>query len=275
MRVNELYCFSCFAVFFFHLYPTYTGNKKKCSIFSDHKYPTEAMKEQLAEAIGLTDKQVSGWFCHRRLKDKRLLNGEANANGRRDRSNTILQDKLLNGEANANARQDRSSAILQDRGSGHKQDSCGSTKQGDDRNFDLREVESRRLTTQEHFATDLNYELGSRYTGNPDLSDDTSSGSSSSLRNMSVPSDKDPFNTASSRYQMQVVPIELKGVKPRTGPSGYLKVKRVENPSIAAVKRQLGRQYREDGPPLGVAFDPLPPGAFESLNQDPQNGILN
>lgn len=209
------------------------------------------MKEQLAQSIGLTDKQVSGWFCHRRLKDKRLRSGEANTNGR----------------------QDRSSAILQDRGSGLKQDSCGSTKQGDDKNFDLREVESRRLTSQEYSAADFNYELGSHHTGNPGCLDDTSSGSSSSLRNMSVPSGKDHFNIGSARYQMKGIPVERKGIKARTGPSGYLKVKsRVENPAIIAVKRQLGRHYKEDGPPLGVEFDPLPPGAFESPVQDPQNG---
>lgn len=220
--------------------------------YEEHKYPTEAMKEQLAKSIGLTDKQVSGWFCHRRLKDKRLRNGDANTNGR----------------------QDRSSAILQDRGSGLKQDSCGSTKQGDDKNFDLREVESRRLTSQEYSAADFNYEFGSHHTGNPGCLDDTSSGSSSSLRNMSVPSGKDPFNIGNARYQMQGIPVEMKGLKARTGPSGYLKVKnRVENPAITAVKRQLGRHYKEDGPPLGVEFDPLPPGAFESPIQDPQNGV--
>lgn len=220
--------------------------------YDDHKYPTEAMKEQLAKSIGLTDKQVSGWFCHRRLKDKRLRSGEANTNGR----------------------QDRSSAILQDRGSGLKQDSCGSTKQGDDKNFDLREVESRRLTSQEYSAADFNYEIGSHHTGNPGCLDDTSSGSSSSLRNMSVPSGKDPFNIGSARYQMKGIPVKMKAIKARTGPSGYLKVSsRVENPAIIAVKRQLGRHYKEDGPPLGVEFDPLPPGAFESPAQDPQNGV--
>ncbi|KAL3516088.1 hypothetical protein ACH5RR_022990 [Cinchona calisaya] len=218
--------------------------------YDEHKYPAETMKEELAKTIGLTDKQVSGWFCHRRLKDKRLLNPEAYANGR----------------------QDRSSGIIQDRGSGLKQDSCGSTKQGDDRNFDPKEVESRRLTGQEYSAADLIYELGSHYTGNHGCADDTSSGSSSSLRNMSFPRDRNRFAMASSRYQTQGLPIERKDVKPRTGPSGYLKVKgQIENPAITAVKRQLGRHYRADGPPLGVEFDPLPPGAFESPTQEPPN----
>ncbi|XP_057474792.1 uncharacterized protein LOC130762931 isoform X2 [Actinidia eriantha] len=151
--------------------------------YCEHKYPSEELKSQFAESVGLTEKQVSGWFCHRRLKDKRSLYIEVSANGR----------------------QDRSSGIIQDRGSGLKQDSCGSTKQENNNRHDPRE-------------------------------------------------------------------INLMGIRTRTGPSGYLKVKgKVENAAVTAVKRQLGRHYREDGPQLGVEFDSLPPGAFESSTREPDN----
>ncbi|XP_073144216.1 uncharacterized protein [Henckelia pumila] len=213
--------------------------------YNEHKYPSEPMKIQLAESIGLTEKQVSGWFCHRRLKDKRLLNGETCAIGR----------------------QDRSSGVIQDRGSGLRQDSCGSTKQGDDRNFDTREVESGRLTVQ---AADFTRERGSQYTGNKIPVNDSTSGSSSSLPNMPSHHNGEPLDLATSRYLIPKFPVEVKGGKARSGPSGYLKVKgQVENSAITAVKMQLGRQYREDGPPLGVEFDPLPPGAFEAPMQNP------
>ncbi|KAK4441416.1 hypothetical protein Salat_0476500 [Sesamum alatum] len=215
--------------------------------YNEHKYPTESMKIQLAESIGLTEKQVSGWFCHRRLKDKKLMNGENCATGR----------------------QDRSSGVVQDRGSGHRQDSCGSTKQGDDRNFDTREVESGRLTPKDFSAADLTYEHGSHYAGNYNRVNDASSGSSSSLRNISNHQNGDAFDAASSKYLIPKFPADVKGGKARSGPSGYLKVKgQVENAAITAVKRQLGKHYREDGPPLGVEFDALPPGAFESSMQD-------
>ncbi|KAL1544996.1 hypothetical protein AAHA92_21773 [Salvia divinorum] len=217
--------------------------------YNEHKYPSESMKIQLAESIGLTEKQVSGWFCHRRLKDK----------------------KLINGENHATVRQERSSGVIQDRGSGHRQDSCGSTKQGDDKNIDTREVESGRLTSKEFSAADLTYEQDNHYAGNYNHTIDDSSGSSSSLRN--VPpnyQNGDPSDASTSRYLMPKLPYDTKGIKPRPGPSGYLKVKgRLENPAITAVKRQLGKLYREDGPPLGVEFDPLPPGAFESSMQEP------
>ncbi|KAL2510890.1 Homeodomain-like superfamily protein [Abeliophyllum distichum] len=217
-------------------------------LYNEHKYPTESIKLQLAESTGLTEKQISGWFCHRRLKDKRLLNEKTYAFGR----------------------QDRSSRGIPDHGSGHRQDSCGSTKQGDDRNSDTREVISGKLNVQDFSAAELTYERGSHYTGNYDPRDDSSSGSSSLVRNISSHHNGDPSDMATSRYLTPKFPVDAKHVKARSGPSGYLKVKdQVENTAITAVKRQLGRHYREDGPPLGIEFEPLPFGAFESSMQDP------
>lgn len=207
--------------------------------YSESKYPSEAMKIEFAESVGLTEKQVSGWFCHRRLKDKKSFF-----------------------ESYVAARQDRSSGVIQDHGSGHKQDSCGSTKQGDDRNFDTREVESGRLTLPEHSAGD---EHAGLYSGDNNNMGDASSGSSSPLRSRSNHHNENQFDVATSVYLMPKYPMNVPSIKPRSGPSGYLKLKRpVENPAITAVKRQLGNQYQEDGPSLGVEFDPLPPGAFES-----------
>ncbi|KAI8548108.1 hypothetical protein RHMOL_Rhmol07G0246800 [Rhododendron molle] len=53
--------------------------------YIEYKYPLEELKSQIAESIGLSEKQVSGWFCHRRLKDKKQ-DGETAATGRQDRS---------------------------------------------------------------------------------------------------------------------------------------------------------------------------------------------
>ncbi|KAF3561173.1 hypothetical protein DY000_02010931 [Brassica cretica] len=190
------------------------------NFYNEHKYPSEEMKAKIAEEIGLTEKQVSGWFCHRRLKDKRSVKEDGNNIGS----------------------QDRSSVVLQDRGSVLRQDSCGSTKQTDYWNPKAREVESQRLYDD-------------------DGEDSTSSERRSSLHKNLV-SSKD---VESSRYvgRSEHHPQAMRS-HGASKPSGYLKVKGdSENVAITAVKRQLGRQYREDGPPLGVEFDPLPPGAFE------------
>ncbi|XP_061342825.1 homeobox-DDT domain protein RLT1-like isoform X2 [Gastrolobium bilobum] len=214
--------------------------------YNEHKYPTEEMKSQVAEEIGLTEKQISGWFCHRRLKDKKLLKGEAFANGR----------------------QDHSSGVIQDRGSGLGQDSCGSSKHGDYRHLDPKEVESHGLYNHDFSVADMTYGHRNHYTENVSGMDDTSSESSSFLR--------DPLrhDVEPSRYLTPngvLSPVNSKGaINMGYKPSGYLKVKgEIEHAAITAVKKQLGRHYQEDGPLLAVEFDPLPPGAFECQTADP------
>lgn len=215
------------------------------------------MKSQLAEQIGLTEKQISGWFCHRRLKDKKLFRDEACPSGR----------------------QDHSSGVVQDRGSGLGQDSCGSTKHGDYRNVDPREVESRRLYRNDCQAAGFTYEHRSHYTGTVSCTDNTSSESSSSSQDRLFSHTEDPDDRGNSRcltHNGIITPTntnkaKIKGYKP----SGYLKVKgEIENAAITAVKMQLGGHYREDGPPLGVEFHPVPPGAFESPVRNPVCGKL-
>ncbi|PSR95419.1 Homeobox-DDT domain protein [Actinidia chinensis var. chinensis] len=220
--------------------------------YFEHKYPSEELKSQFAESVGLTEKQVSGWFCHRRLKDKRSLYVEVSANGR----------------------QDRSSGIIQDRGSGLKQDSCGSTKQGNNRH-DPREVESRRFSGRDFSVANLAYDHDRHHNRNYNDMDDTSSGSSLLLQRNFLRQSENHFDVVTSRYlpkNENIEQINLMGIRTRIGPSGYLKVKgKVENAAVTAVKRQLGRHYREDGPQLGVEFDSLPPGAFESSTREPDN----
>ncbi|GER36424.1 homeobox protein [Striga asiatica] len=38
-------------------------------------YPSEAIRAELSEKLGLTDRQLQMWFCHRRLKDKKEASG--------------------------------------------------------------------------------------------------------------------------------------------------------------------------------------------------------
>ncbi|GLT41768.1 hypothetical protein SLA2020_158110 [Shorea laevis] len=211
------------------------------------------MKARLAKKVGLTEKQISSWFCHRRLKDKRRDEG------------------LVNGQ------QDHSSGVLQDHASGLRQDSCGSIKQGDHRNIDLREVESRGIYGCDLPAADLTY--ANRGCQDPHVGDmdGTSSGSSSSLQDQVVSHGSDPpceMQTSPHLTQSGAImprnPLGARNISHK--PSGYLKVKgEIENPAITAVKRQLGRHYREEGPPLGILFEPLPPWAFEHPSVNPVN----
>ncbi|KAJ1394797.1 Homeobox-like domain superfamily [Sesbania bispinosa] len=136
------------------------------------------MKLELAEELALTEKQISGWFCHRRLKDKRLLKDEVCVNGR----------------------QDRSSGVIQDRGSGLGQDSCGSTKHGDNRYLDPKEVESHGLHNHEFSVADMAYGHRNHFPEDDSATDNTSSESSSSLQERLLPQGQDPFDMEPSRY---------------------------------------------------------------------------
>ncbi|KAL9169194.1 hypothetical protein ABFS82_04G064300 [Erythranthe guttata] len=176
---------------------TYAQVQVLKKFYNEHKYPPESIQTQLAESIGLSEKQVSEWFCHQRLKDKSLM---TNAD------NYVIRKHDLS--------------------SGPRQDSCGSIKK------------------QGH---------------------DAYSGSSSSLRDMSNHrTGGDPtLDMATSNYFTPKYP--LMDVKTRPGRSGYLKVKgQHEMSAVTVVMKQMGKHYREDGPPLSVEFDLLPPGAFES-----------
>ncbi|KAK9735953.1 hypothetical protein RND81_04G240600 [Saponaria officinalis] len=213
--------------------------------YTEHKYPTEALKAEMAIKLNLTEKQVSGWFCHRRLKDKRLA-------------------KQL--EQQAPGRQDLSSGIIQDRASGLKQDSCSSTKQADNKRVDPREVESQRYSHENLPVAELNFQQ--RSLGDGTEMDDTSSESNSALQESFYPQNKSHLAAETSEFRASNGFVQHS--RGRVGPSGYLKIKgQTENAAITAVKRQLGRHYREDGPSLGIEFDPLPPGAFEP----PSNNI--
>lgn len=127
----------------------------------------------------------------------------------------------------------------------------------------LGEVESRRFLGQDFSAPGLAYERGHPPNEN---NSDTSSGSSLPLQHKFHNGNEDHLDMATSRHlppNVNFAQLNSMGIRTRTGPSGYLKVKgQVENAAITAVKRQLGRHYRDDGPPLGVVFDPLPPGCI-------------
>ncbi|KAK4760531.1 hypothetical protein SAY87_005424 [Trapa incisa] len=234
-----------------------TPNQVKAleKFYCEDRYPREELKLGIAEQLGLTEKQVSGWFCHRRLKDKR-----------------VKEERLANG------RHDHSNGIIQDLGSGLKQDSCGSTKQEDHWLLDQREVESCRLHQNKSPAAFISDEPWNNCDGNVGGLNDSSSESSSYSQEQFYSAGKKLMNVNTPNHLMRNGIKEASDArnvfsKEAYRPSGYLKVKcDTENAAITDVKRQLGKHYKEDGPLLGIEFDPLPPGAFESQIRDASPG---
>ncbi|ESW31360.1 hypothetical protein PHAVU_002G232200 [Phaseolus vulgaris] len=139
-------------------------------------YPSETMRGELSEKLGLSDRQLQMWFCHRRLKDKKDLTSKK-------LPRKVVVEPLPESP-----------------------------------------TDDPMLGPQE---------LGNEY----------GSGSGS----------------GSSPYAR----VEPLNIVPR-GVPGYYESPRamMENRAISCVEAQLGEPLREDGPILGVEFDPLPPDAF-------------
>lgn len=134
-------------------------------------YPSEAMRAELSEKLGLSDRQLQMWFCHRRLKDKKEtpLKKACKAAPLREEMRTVEQ-------------QDGS-----DYGSGS---GSGSSPLS----------ESREVGLEDSPMVRRHYE---------------------------------------------------------SSPQSLMELR-----AIACVEAQLGEPLREDGPILGIEFDPLPPDAF-------------
>lgn len=140
-------------------------------------YPTEASRAELSEKLGLSDRQLQMWFCHRRLKDKK--EGQAKEAASKKPRNAVTEE----------------------------------------------------------FEDEARSEHGSH------------SGSGS--------------RSGSSPLGYGQLPQVLSGNMGPMGRRSYESPQSIfELRVIASVEAQLGEPLRDDGPILGMEFDPLPPDAF-------------
>ncbi|XP_048323256.2 homeobox-DDT domain protein RLT1 isoform X1 [Ziziphus jujuba] len=144
-------------------------------------YPSESMRADLSEKLGLSDRQLQMWFCHRRLKDKKEGGPPKKARKTVAALPESPIDELRAGHEPGS-----------DYGSGS---GSGSSPFG---HTELRNAVSRSV------GDDM--PMGRRY------------------------------------YESRQTIMELR--------------------AIACVEAQLGEPLRDDGPVLGIEFDPLPPDAF-------------
>lgn len=140
-------------------------------------YPPESIRAELSDKLGLSDRQLQMWFCHRRLKDKK------------------------------------------DGGPTKKQRKVAPTM-----------PESPVNEPRELAEPPSDYGSGS--------------GSGSS-----------PFGPAELRNLVDDMPMGRRYYEPPPRQS-------IMERAIAIVEAQLGESLRDDGPLLGIEFDPLPPDAF-------------
>ncbi|XP_020268550.1 homeobox-DDT domain protein RLT2 isoform X2 [Asparagus officinalis] len=150
-------------------------------------YPSEALRAELSAKIGLSDRQLQMWFCHRRLKDRKFPPAK-----RARKEEEPLPPQPVG-----------PSADIMMAGSGSPYLSSGEPRRGVGR-----------------AVSRVGPEMG-----------------------------------IGKRYYEHSPMLAPPPMPPPQLSVGELRV-------IASVEAQLGEPLREDGPILGVEFDPLPPGAF-------------
>ncbi|WCJ30914.1 Homeobox-DDT domain protein RLT2 [Euphorbia peplus] len=156
-------------------------------------YPAEALRAELSVQLGLSDRQLQMWFCHRRLKDR--MKDKKQAEGKRQRKDSPTPSTIPGAE---------------EMGAGNE-------------------------------------------VGNEHLSI-TASGSSPFGHGI------DPRRPVHRTPGVAVARIgtDMSAMKRYYEPQQSI----AELRAIATVEAQLGEPLREDGPILGMEFDPLPPDAF-------------
>ncbi|PWZ30361.1 Homeobox-DDT domain protein RLT2 [Zea mays] len=171
--------------------------------YAVEQYPSEAMRLELSAKIGLSDRQLQMWFCHRRLKDRKPPSKRQRREEESALAPVMPPPPVLPAPVMPLASSD-----LMVRAPGPYDEP-------------LHPLHSRRGAGR---------------------------GRSSAVPRISMPDlgrryyEPPPIMIAPPIPSMQLTQYELR--------------------VINSVESQLGEPLREDGPALGVNFDPLPPGAF-------------
>ncbi|EEF44370.1 homeobox-DDT domain protein RLT2 isoform X2 [Ricinus communis] len=153
-------------------------------------YPSEELRAELSAQLGLTDRQLQMWFCHRRLKDRK---GPPVKRQRKDES--PAPSVVPGGEVTGVAAEVRNELL--------PMPAAGSSPFGHG-------MDSRRVVAR--------------------------------TPGVAVARISSEMSAIKRYYEPQQAIAELR--------------------AIAFVEAQLGEPLREDGPILGMEFDPLPPDAF-------------
>ncbi|XP_024384482.1 homeobox-DDT domain protein RLT1 [Physcomitrium patens] len=197
--------------------------------YAVEKYPSEATRKLLGRELDLSDKQLQIWFTHRRYKDRR--------DGIDDEKLTFYaknktQDHMSTQECRSSKKEEIDQHMIEE---DSEPDGYPARVLAEERDDDELIAEHEHTNGMDAANNGGYGELekvkpGPKRRGGP-----------------RVP--KDPNR-----------PPRRPGPKPK-----FNAMAAAERQAIIAVESQLCGPLREDGPPLGFEFDPLPPRAFTEL----------
>ena len=202
-------------------------------VIAEEKYPSEATRALLGKELDLSDKQLQIWFTHRRFKDRR--------DGIHDEKLTFYA-KNKTAHAHPPAEEFRPAK---------KQEVVPNTtvEEEDDSEPDGYPA---RVLAEERDDDELIAEH--KHTNGMDVPTNGGYGEIEKMK-------PGPKRKSGPRLLKDPNrPPQRPGPKPK-----FNAMAAAERAAIAAVESQLCGPLREDGPPLGFEFDPLPPRAFTEL----------
>jgi len=206
-------------------------------VYAENKYPSIAFRAGLTKEVGLSEKQLQVWFTHRRRKDRRdgiehdqlTLHGNHNKSEMQSDEPELVKDTQvnLNGREDVCPKDQYPIATLQD--------------QDDDNDDDVIIIEGWNV---------MNGSNGK----DPKPQDEKMQKPNTVTRGEIMPQPKEHTKM-------------LQLWRPNPEPEAFISTEANELVAIAAVEMQLCEPLREDGPPLGIEFDTLPPGAFQDFTR--------
>lgn len=178
--------------------------------------------------------------------------------------------KLLEIEASIVGKQKISSSLIYDQNSGVEQESCSSSKQGD-LHLNSKDIESKR--SNEHQLSMVGLAMQQK-TANGRVAHTVCSDSRSHEPRIKL---KETIIQERIHAATDVSEYSFLGENKNLWNRRSLKCQRVmldsrqynntawkESYAVSSLKLKLGKLYYDEGPPLGIHFDPLPPGAFSA-----------
>lgn len=178
--------------------------------------------------------------------------------------------KLLEIEASAIGKQKNSSSLINDQNSGVEQESCSSSKQ-DDLHLNSKDVESKRSNAHQLSMVGLamQQKTASGRVARSVCSNSRPHGPRIKLKEMLI-QERIPAATDVSKHLflgenkdlLNRRSLKSQGVMQDSRQYNHMAWK--ESYAVSSLKLKLGKLYCDEGPLLGVHFDPLPPGAFRA-----------
>lgn len=203
--------------------------------YAVEKYPSESTRTALGRELGLSDKQLQIWFTHRRYKDRR--------DGIDDEKLTFYaKNKTPVDASTLECRSSKKAEI----------ETQVMDEDDDDDNDSEPDGYPARVLAEEQDDDELIAER--EHTNGMDGSNNGGYGGLERMK----PGPK--------RKNGPRLPKDPNRIPRRPGPKPKINaMAAAERAAIAAVESQLSGPLRDDGPPLGFDFDPLPPRAFTEL----------